>query len=112
MATPKAPNWLSSLAKEYWKKLATKIEHSGTSSEALAILCSNLALYRIAEQDVIDNGVCVPAGAGSIKENPAIAVQQKCAAQVAKYIKLLNIPVDEEIKSIGPMDKISKPETK
>lgn len=96
MATPKAPSWLSSLAKDYWKKLATKIDHSGTNSEALAILCSNLALYRIAEQDVIDNGVCVPAGqTGSIKENPAIAVQQKCAAQAAKYIKILNIKPEE-----------------
>lgn len=98
----KPPAWLDKLGKEYWKKLAPKVESGGANYDALAILCSSLSIYRRAEEDIQKTGL---KNEFTGRKNGAFEIMRQAATQAKDYIKLLGLNVEsvEEDQGDDPL---------
>ena len=83
------PSWLSSTAKQYWKKLAPLVNLDDVSTrEQLCILADSYAQYRTASNILNNEGLTITTKT-TTKAHPAVAIKAIAASQIDRLTKVL-----------------------
>lgn len=114
--TPNPPTWISKEAKAEWKRVVPELTRLDLLKEsdraALTAYCETWATYKIAVQDVRENGFTVENtsyrkdGTSStwVTKNPAVSVMEKAAAQLRAYAQEFGLTPSAESKLSGLTD--------
>lgn len=86
------PTHLSRRAKEWWKLTASQFVFDSESEWTLFEQCAG-CVQRIDEsrRDIEKHGIVVVGGTGSLKPNPAVAIERDCRVLLARLFRELHI---------------------
>jgi len=97
----RAPNWLSKVAKDYYKAIAPQLDDMSPAQQSqLALLCDGLATLREASQLVEKEGLICNNGG----YHPAILIKQKANSQITNAYKALGLDKRKDPTSVDELE--------
>ncbi|WP_339684246.1 phage terminase small subunit P27 family [Gimesia maris] len=92
MASNKAPTWLDTIGKRYWRSLSPLVEIKNESvREQLAQLCDHWSIFRECVKHIQKDGIKVINDLGTMKNHPCLATKWKAQAEINRLTKLLGL---------------------
>jgi P27 family predicted phage terminase small subunit len=81
---------MSLAAKKRWNEVASQMSDAGLLSfldeYALEQYCSIYARWAEAQKDLAKNGIIIKGSRGGVKENPWLAISEKCERSMRAYL--------------------------
>jgi len=107
---PECPKWLTGIAEEEWKRVATGLHQAGLLSmldeSALESYCVTYAKWREAEQRLADEGLTILTPNGCTQAHPCQSISNQAQKLLLAWVKAFGLSPD----SRGRMDVSSSPQ--
>ena len=99
------PIWMGDFGRELWETVAPLLCRErvleATDIQNLEVYCSAYDQFRMAQQEVKDNGVTVTGPTGAIIKNPAVTAVKEATSMMATYGGMLGLDPSSRQRLIG-----------
>lgn len=103
------PDWIMGHGRDLWETLAPQLCREGvlqgTDIQNLEIYCNAYDQFRMAQQEIRDNGVTVMGASGSLVKNPAATALKEAVSVMATYGSMLGLDPSSRQRLIGAAKK-------
>lgn len=107
MTQSKAPAWLDTVGKAYWRRFAPLLPLTDDSSkEQLAMLCDNWSVFREATKRLQADGLTVQSITGGDKPHPCLAAKWTAQAEIRRLSKTLGLDAVEVDVEEDELDEV------
>ncbi|WP_299195735.1 phage terminase small subunit P27 family [uncultured Amphritea sp.] len=100
------PGWLDELAAEMWRTVCPHLCKEKvlavTDLHNLEAFCSSYSTFRMAEQEVRENGLTVEGATGGLVKNPALTAKNEALRQIATFGSMLGLDPSARGRLMGP----------
>ncbi len=103
--TVDCPVWMGDSGRELWETVAPLLCRErvieATDIQNLEVYCNAYDQFRMAQQEVKDQGVTVLGATGSLVKNPAVTALKEAAAMMATYGGMLGLDPSSRQRLVG-----------